>query len=413
MKAFFNDYMIDANKYYFQRDFIKASDYYKKALKINPNDPDAQLNDACCDDEIGQTDLAIEKLENIVKNHDYFTLGFYNLGFLYKKKKLYSNAIKVYTKAINLILDKYLFINKPSSNKLLLDSYCGRGSCFEDLLLYDEAERDYIESIDINPKCSYIYKNLLRINLKRNEIELAEYNAKKAFKLIYPECRDPGKFVTVVTFDSLHEKVETVSNTIKAGFYPGYIGEFGKTMVLMPLLCGRIILHLDKIRINKFMTRHLKNTKYYLEESKNVTFMADKLIEYYNAYKKTVVDPSYLLFLRYYLEALNQTDDHLIGTSVSLFDENNEYCAGDLGVLNGRIYTSFSGHKLKNNAGTSQLILYAKVLEEDKKCLIKDFGPDNFNFNQYKLRLKAQLYTANDYLNLARKINPYANKYFY
>ncbi|MCL2720983.1 MAG: tetratricopeptide repeat protein [Treponema sp.] len=410
MENKFNNYLKSGNDYYCKGDYRTASNYYSQALELNPNDPDAQLNEACCDDEIGQTDLAVEKLENIVKNNTYFALGFYNLGFLYKKKKLYSNAIKVYTNAINLILDKYLYINKSSSNKLLLDSYCGRGSCFEEMFLYDDAERDYIKSIEINPKCSYSHKNLLRINLKKNEIELAEYNAKKAFKLIYPECRAPGKFVTIVT--SLHEKVETISDTIKAGFFPGYVGEFGKTMVLMPVLSDRIILHLDKIKKSKSIIRHFKkNNKYTLEESKNVKQMADRLIEHYKDHKRNIVDPSYLLFLQYYLEALNQTDNHLIGTSVSLFDEN-EYCAGDLGVLNGRIYTSFSGHKVKNNGGTSQLILYAETLK-NKNFVLKDFGPDNIKYNAYKFKLGAQLYTANDYLKLVRDINPYANKYFY
>lgn len=52
---------------------------------------------------------------------------------------------------------------------------------------------------------------------------------------------------------------------------------------------------------------------------------------------------------------------------------NGELKAGEFGVISGRVYTSYSGYKEENNAGTVQMILMVRALEKAGFAFL-DFG---------------------------------------
>jgi Leu/Phe-tRNA-protein transferase len=76
---------------------------------------------------------------------------------------------------------------------------------------------------------------------------------------------------------------------------------------------------------------------------------------------------------------------------------NGELRAGEFGIICGRVYTSYSGYKDENNAGTVQMILMAHALEEAGFAFL-DFGmPLN-----YKTDLGARDISPEEFARLFR-----------
>ena len=76
----------------------------------------------------------------------------------------------------------------------------------------------------------------------------------------------------------------------------------------------------------------------------------------------------------------------------------DELVAGDFGVICGRVYSSYSGYKEENNAGTVQLILMMRALE--------DAGFDFFDFGmpmEYKTDLGATDLAPEDFVRIWRE----------
>ena len=85
--------------------------------------------------------------------------------------------------------------------------------------------------------------------------------------------------------------------------------------------------------------------------------------------------------------------------------------AGELGVITGRVYTSYTGYHDEPYAGTVQLILLARYLQE-KRFAFFDYGPSTFEFDTYKLRLGAKKMNSEEYFSLFHKANPGSEKIF-
>ena len=81
---------------------------------------------------------------------------------------------------------------------------------------------------------------------------------------------------------------------------------------------------------------------------------------------------------------------------------NGELRAGELGVICGRVYTSYSGYKEENNAGTVQMILMAQALEEAGFAFL-DFGMPL----DYKTDLGARDITPEEFVGLFRAAQKY------
>jgi len=64
--------------------------------------------------------------------------------------------------------------------------------------------------------------------------------------------------------------------------------------------------------------------------------------------------------------------------------------AGEIGVLAGGVYTSYTGYHDENSAGTAQLILLGRRLKE-MGVVLWDLGPSLERWNKYKLNLGAEI----------------------
>jgi Leu/Phe-tRNA-protein transferase len=77
---------------------------------------------------------------------------------------------------------------------------------------------------------------------------------------------------------------------------------------------------------------------------------------------------------------------------------NGELKAGEFGIIRGRVYTSYSGYKEENNAGTVQIILMTKWLEKEGFDFL-DFGMPL----DYKTDLGAKNIPPGEFVRLWRK----------
>jgi Leu/Phe-tRNA-protein transferase len=82
--------------------------------------------------------------------------------------------------------------------------------------------------------------------------------------------------------------------------------------------------------------------------------------------------------------------------SFSLY-RDGELKAGEFGVICGRVYTSYSGYRTEDNAGTVQMILMARLLEKAGFAFL-DFGMPL----DYKIDLGAQNISPDEFVRLFR-----------
>ena len=128
----------------------------------------------------------IAKLRNKKESLNYITAEFYkinepnnrvifDIANFYKSAKGYAEAIKYYTKIINTLDD---------SSEMKSDLLYRRGSSYERIGRYEEADEDLLSSLKINPDDAYVLNYLayswLERNYKINEaIEMLENAYKK------------------------------------------------------------------------------------------------------------------------------------------------------------------------------------------------------------------------------------------
>ncbi len=156
---------------------------YEKAILANPNNFDAIINLANAQDEIKEYDKAIENYNKAIELDKTCALAYNNRGFTYYNKKDYEKALQDYDKA--LLLNPKLQIAQDNKTKLLSEIdgqdeykeliknseektnsykfYFNLGMAEARLGKYDEAEKAYNKSIELNPKFApcYLFRGIL------------------------------------------------------------------------------------------------------------------------------------------------------------------------------------------------------------------------------------------------------------
>ena len=82
--------------------YKKAILYYKKTIKLRPNDAHAYNNMGNAHKEIGDYDRAIECYDNAISLKPDYASAHYNLGIVYQKKDEFSIALESYKMAARL-----------------------------------------------------------------------------------------------------------------------------------------------------------------------------------------------------------------------------------------------------------------------------------------------------------------------
>lgn len=126
--------------------------------------------------------------------------------------------------------------------------------------------------------------------------------------------------------------------------------------ILLPKLhLVRSALFFPELRIKKSIRRFL--SKYELRVNTDFDFILDKCVEIHGAEWLTPPLTRVLKDLR------KRKDIRAKPVSFAVY-RDGEIKAGEIGVVMGRVYTSYSGYREEDNAGTVQIILMTQWLRE-------------------------------------------------
>ena len=89
-----------ADEYYKLRLLDLSVNYYRKAIKADPNDDHSLYNLACTWDEMEQLDTAVDYYKQHVSDHPFSKWGWYCLGCVYSWHTLYEQAADAFEYAI-------------------------------------------------------------------------------------------------------------------------------------------------------------------------------------------------------------------------------------------------------------------------------------------------------------------------
>jgi len=152
------------------------------------------------------------------------------------------------------------------------------------------------------------------------------------------------------------------------------------------------VLFFDNLHISKTINRILKN--YELKINYNFPNVLDNIIHYHG---DVWITPP----LKRTLLKLNKNNYKAKAISFEIY-KNGELKAGEIGIITGKIYTSYSGFYNESSAGSVQLAMMLKYLKNND-YLFCNFGTDNSKRNNlYKRKFGAVYIDRTDFIKLWR-----------
>lgn len=121
-------------------DFQKAIDFFKKAIKVDPDFPEAYNNLGIAYEKTGRLNDAIDSYKKALSNLMYRTpeKAYYNLGMLYYRLEKYDEAINVHKEALKRV-------------NALYPSYYGLALCYNAKGRYGDAATAITKAIELDP----------------------------------------------------------------------------------------------------------------------------------------------------------------------------------------------------------------------------------------------------------------------
>jgi len=133
--------------YYMAERYDLALEEFQMAIKLDPRDPKAYNNLGLVYVKKHQFGTALTEFQRAISVHGNAD-AHYNLANVYRELKLYDEAIKEYLKAIKI---------DPESSA---DAHYNLANVYRELKLYDEAIKEYLKAIKANPSLAGCYNNL-------------------------------------------------------------------------------------------------------------------------------------------------------------------------------------------------------------------------------------------------------------
>ncbi len=148
---YYEAYIILGLRYTDKRDSL-ALDYFRNALRLQPNSTEAYFNIAFFYQKIGKLKKAVDAYEEIVTKIDSsYKSAYYNLGYIHLEYfKEYSKAASFFQKAIDC-------------DGLYSQAWYNLGLCFEKMKDYKKATVYYKQSLVITPEFELAMERLKRV----------------------------------------------------------------------------------------------------------------------------------------------------------------------------------------------------------------------------------------------------------
>ena len=156
---------------------------------------------------------------------------------------------------------------------------------------------------------------------------------------------------------SLFFSADFIARLMEAGFLVmSAKDELGGYILIPKLHLTRSALFFDKLIIKKSIKRHLG--KYELVFNSDFDTIVNRCLEKHG---EDWLTPPLVAAIR----KIRQEKKHAAEPVSFALYRNGKLAAGEFGIKTGRVYTSYSGYYDEDNAGTVQLILTTRYLQEN------------------------------------------------
>ncbi|MFA6989726.1 MAG: tetratricopeptide repeat protein [Candidatus Gastranaerophilaceae bacterium] len=143
-------------EYYVNNDFEKAEKYFKKAVELDFDYPQAQNNLANVLYKQGNFTQAIQILEKLIVKKPDYTDSYINLALIYRKNDDATKELQYLNQAITINPDSY-------------KAHLQRGITFCRLSQDEKAKEDFLNASEINPNSAESFINIGQVFLKQHE----------------------------------------------------------------------------------------------------------------------------------------------------------------------------------------------------------------------------------------------------
>jgi Leu/Phe-tRNA-protein transferase/Tfp pilus assembly protein PilF len=351
---------------------------YTEAIWIDPRHVQAYNNRGCIYDDKGLFDLAIADLAEAIRIDPCYADAYYNRGFVYQSRGLLDLAIKDYTDAIRI-------------NPEYIGAFYNRGNIYRDKGLFDSAIKDYTDVIRINPDEANALNARGKMYCRKGLTGSALDDFTRMVRIRYPG-EAPERLIKAANQNERPAGLRFAAALLASGFYIDILGDSRNPCIIKPhSVSERCLLFFHNLHAGKTIRRHLDKMagRYTLCFDTDFDAVLRRCVEKHD---DVIFTPD---FQRYFKE-LKSGGGPARPVSFSLY-KDGKLAAGDIGVQTGRVYTSYSGYHDEPSAGTVQLILTARYLEE-KGFAFWDFGPAMTL--GYKTRLGAKVVSREEFISL-------------
>jgi lipoprotein NlpI/Leu/Phe-tRNA-protein transferase len=351
---------------------------YDKAIELDPKYAGSFSNRGNVYREKGLWDMAIRDHDKAIELDPKNAKAFNNRGIAYRDKGLWDMAIRDFDKAIELD-PKYAM------------AFYNRGLTYRDKGLWDMAIRDFDKAIEFDPKDAMAFNNRGKLYHKKQFSDLALKDFTEAVKISFPGD-DPRRLIRMIKQDEHERGIDFACGLMRQGFYVDILGDSKNSVVVKPFSqTNRGVLFFNNLHTGKTIRRHLARFggRYELRFDTDFDAVFKRCVEKHN---DTILTPDFLS----YFKELKKGGGPVYPVSFSLY-KDGKLAAGDVGVQIGGVYTSYSGYHDETSAGTVQIILTARYLEE-KGFAFWDFGPTDRS--TYKIGLGIKILSHEEYISI-------------
>ena len=153
------------------KNFEKAEYSYRKAIELDPNEPDYYYN-------LGyllmknpkRVKEAVECFKKVLQKEPNDPNTFFNLGIIYLNGKAYETAVKCFKKAYNL-------------NNYDILSLFYEGNAYQQMRDFEKAREIYAKVLENSPEYSWAYYNIAQMDFKEQNIQGAILNLEKTISI--------------------------------------------------------------------------------------------------------------------------------------------------------------------------------------------------------------------------------------